>query len=122
MRALLLLMLAFLSVACSSPQPYTAQNTDVRVVLHIDEQSLGFRSGTVEVTDLGGKSITDARVTLTAVMKQHGMINPPLTLNVGTNGYTYTDLEINMVGEWQMQVRVERSTLNTVIEIPIVFE
>lgn len=122
MRRILFVIVMLLCTACGNPRPFVAQTDDLRVVMTIDEQTLGFRSGIITITDANGKNIEDAQVTLTAVMKQHGMMNPPLTLAPDAAGYSFRDLEINMVGEWQMQVRIERQNLSTTIDLPIVFE
>ena len=122
MRRLLILLLVCSCVACAGAAPIRAQNDDVAVVLAIDERTLGFRSGTLLITERSGAPIEDATVTVTAVMKQHGMINPPLQLSHSDAGYQFDRLEVNMVGEWQLQIRITRSTLRTTVDIPIVFE
>ena len=92
------------------------------MVVTIDERSLGFRTGMIQITDRRGVPIEDAKVTLTAVMKQHGMMNPPMTLTHHDSGYQFEKLEVNMVGEWQMRIRIIHATFNTTVEVPILFE
>jgi len=122
MRRVMCLLCVLLVVACGAPVQVTAQNAAVHVVFSIDERTLGVRSGTVQITDTEGNRIDDAQVTLTAVMTQHGMMNPPLPLSTNGTSYAFTQLNVNMVGEWQMQLRIEGPNLSTTIDIPIVFE
>lgn len=122
MRRLFFLILIGVCVSCARPEPIRSQNDDVSVVVTIDERSLGFRTGMIQITDRRGVPIEDATVTLTAVMKQHGMMNPPMTLTHHDSGYQFEKLEVNMVGEWQMRIRIIHATFNTTVEVPILFE
>lgn len=122
MRRWVLFCALFVCVACAAPVTIDAQNTAYRVTMTFDERTLGFRSGVLTLTDTEGTVISDATVTLTAVMRQHGMMTPPLVLLSTPAGYTFEKLEINMVGEWQMLVRVAVNGQESVIELPLVFE
>ena len=122
MRRLLLFCALFVCVACAAPVTIDAQNSAYRVTMTVDERTLGFRSGVLTLTDTEGMVISDATVTLTAVMRQHGMMTPPLVLPSTPAGYIFEKLEINMVGEWQMLVRVAVNGQESVVELPLVFE
>ena len=122
MRYLQLFCVLFFFVACAAPATIDAQNSAYRVTMTVDDRTLGFRSGVLTLTDTEGTVISDAKVTLTAVMRQHGMMTPPLVLLSTPAGYTFEKLEINMVGEWQMLVRVAANGQESVLELPLVFE
>jgi hypothetical protein len=121
-RRWVLFCVLFVCVSCAAPVTIDAQNTAYRVTMTFDQRTLGFRSGVLTVTDTQGTVISDATVTLTAVMRQHGMMTPPLALPSTPAGYTFEKLEINMVGEWQMLVRIVVNGQESVLELPIVFE
>lgn len=122
MRRWLLVCLLFVCSACTAPVSISAQNTAYRVTVTVDERTLGFRSGVLTVTDATGTTISDATVTLTAIMRQHGMMTPPIELIQTPAGYTFEKLEINMVGEWQLLVRIAVNGQESVLELPLVFE
>ena len=122
MRRWLLVCLLFVCSACTAPVSISAQNTAYRVTVTVDERTLGFRSGVLTVTDATGTTISDATVTLTAIMRQHGMMTPPIELTQTPAGYTFEKLEINMVGEWQLLVRIAVNGQESVLELPLVFE
>lgn len=122
MRRWVLFCALFVCVACAVPVTIDAQNTAFSVSMTFDERTLGFRSGVLTVTDTQGTVISNATVTLTAVMRQHGMMTPPMQLVRSPAGYTFEKLEINMMGEWQMLVRISANGQESVLEIPIVFE
>jgi hypothetical protein len=92
-----------------------------RVTVTVDEAVLGFRSGEITVESTSGQRIETAEVTLTALMRQHGMLLPPQRLQIINGTYRYEQLEINMEGEWQYQLRINETGTTTLVEVPIVF-
>ena len=122
MRNLLVLCCFLMCIACAAPAPIRAQNSTLVALLTLDQRSLGKRSGTVLFSNADGTPVNDATVTVTAVMQQHGMILPPFALHKTPAGYQFDALQIDMAGEWQLQLRITRNGTETLLELPVVFQ
>lgn len=121
-RIVLFLCALGLLTACASPPTARGELDGMVAQITLDEATLGFRSGTIVLTDTSGAPIAADAVTLTAVMRQHGMLLPPQTLTQTADGYAFSQLEINMAGEWQFLVRITQNGNAVTVEVPFVFE
>ena len=73
--------------------------------------------------DLDGAPVNGARVTLLPVMRQHGMLAPPRTVQATDSGtYLFPEMNLDMSGEWQMQITIAHDSITDMIEIPVLIE
>jgi YtkA-like len=109
-----------LIVACASA-PISVQSKHFGITVVVSASGIGTRPITVTLTGADKKTINDATITVTAVMNQHGMLSVPLTLTAHPDGtYTSDALDLNMAGEWQLQLHIVQSSVNDTIIIPVV--
>lgn len=107
-------------VACANA-PIKVQSQYFEVMLVVSPIGIGTRPITVTLTSSKKALITDATVTLTAVMTQHGMLSVPLRLRAHPDGtYTSDALDLNMAGEWQLQLHIVQGDITDTITIPVV--
>jgi len=77
----------------------------------------------VTLVDQSGNPVDNAIITLLPVMRQHGMLAPPLTVHASQSGeYLFPDVNLDMSGEWQMQITIVVGTTTDLIEIPVIIE
>lgn len=119
-KLLVWIVLVFVLVACASA-PIRVQSQHFEITLAVHANGIGTRPITVTLTSLDKKSIPDATVTVTAVMTQHGMLGVPLTLIAHPDGtYTSDALDLNMAGEWQLQLQIVQGDATDTLTIPVV--
>ncbi len=107
-------------VACVSA-PIQVQSQHFGITVAVSASGIGTRPITVTLTSIDKIPITDATVTVTTVMTQHGMLGVPLPLMAHPDGtYTSDALDLNMAGEWQLQLHIVQGTVNDTIAIPVV--
>lgn len=112
--------LLVLLVACAST-PITARSQHFGIMVAVSPSGIGIRPITINLTGSDKKPINDATVTVFAVMKQHGMLAVPLILTPGGEGtYTSDVLDLNMAGEWQLQLHIVHGNVNDTLTIPVV--
>lgn len=117
----LVLMLGLLLTACA--RPITAQSAHFKVGMTLELVGLGKRPVTITVHDLSGRPMSDATVTLFPVMRQHGMLAPPISSDASEPGvFLFPDVNLDMSGEWQMQLTIVAGSVTDMIEIPVVIE
>jgi len=114
------LVLLVVLVACTNASTYLqSQHFGITVVVSPD--GVGTRPITVTLTDADKKPLNDATITVTAVMTQHGMLGVPLLLTIHPDGrYTSDALDLNMAGEWQLQLRIAQGNRTDIVTIPVV--
>lgn len=119
--ALLFVLFSMMMSACTSP--ITAQSPHFRLAMSLEQVGIGKRPITIMINDLDGNPIRDATVTLLPVMRQHGMLSPPQTVQSEEPGrYVFRDINLDMSGEWQMQVTIEHESVIDMVEIPVMIE
>lgn len=103
--------------------PITAQSAHFRVGMSLEQVGIGKRPITITVHDLDGAPVNGARVTLLPVMRQHGMLAPPRTVQATDSGtYLFPEMNLDMSGEWQMQITIAHDSITDMIEIPVLIE
>ncbi len=114
------LVLLVVLVACSNAAIHLqSQHFGITVVVSPD--GVGTRPITVTLTDADKKPLNDATITVTAVMTQHGMLSVPLPLTTHADGrYTSDALDLNMTGEWQLQLQIVQGNRTDTVTIPVV--
>jgi hypothetical protein len=91
--------------------------------MSLEQVGIGKRPVTITVRDSNGNPVDGATVTLLPVMRQHGMLAPPLTVQSREPGtYIFPEVNLDMSGEWQMQVTIEHESVIDMIEIPVMIE
>jgi hypothetical protein len=114
------LWLLLLLVACASA-PIQVQSQHFGITMVVSPDGVGMRPITVTLTDADKKPLNDATITVTAVMTQHGMLGVPLQLTSHPDGtYTSDALDLNMTGEWQLQLRIAQGNHTDTVTIPVV--
>ncbi|NBU63457.1 MAG: hypothetical protein EBS29_02975 [Chloroflexia bacterium] len=114
------LFFVLLLVACTNPST-SLQSQHFGITVAVSPNGIGTRPITVSLTDSDKKPLRDATLTVTAVMTQHGMMGVPLTLTNHADGtYTSDALDLNMVGEWQLQLQIVQGNLTDTVTIPVV--
>jgi len=112
--------LLVLLVACASA-PINAQSQHFGITVAVNTNGIGIRPVTITLTSTDKKPIGDATITVFAVMNQHGMLGVPLTLTPHADGtYTSDALDLNMAGEWQLQLHIVQGSVNDTMTIPVV--
>ena len=101
-------LLVLLLVACANTPTFTQQTASYTVTLSFDALAVGDRSVTVEVRDSAGP-VDTATVTLTPTMLSMGMASPEaVAKSVGNGRYTSDAVLLSMVGDWELDVLIER--------------
>lgn len=119
--AVLLMLIGMMLVACTAP--ITAQSAHFKLAMSLEQVGLGKRPVTLMVHDLDGNPIRGATVTLLPVMRQHGMLAPPMTIKSAEPGvYLFPEVNLDMSGEWQMQITIEYESVTDMVEIPVMIE
>jgi hypothetical protein len=114
------LVLLLLLVACASA-PIQVQSQHFAITVAVSPEGIGTRPITVTLTRSDKTPVPDATVMVTAVMTQHGMLGVPLTLTPHADGtYTSDALDLNMAGEWQLQLRIAQGNHTDTVTIPVV--
>jgi len=114
------LVLLVVLVACTNASTYL-QSQHFGITVAVSPDGIGTRPITVTLTDSGKKPLNDATITVTAVMTQHGMLGVPLQLTPHTDGtYTSDALDLNMAGEWQLQLQIVQGNRTDTVTIPVV--
>ena len=109
-----------LLVACTSA-PIQVQSEHFAITVAVSPEGIGTRPITVTLTRSDKTPVPDATVMVTAVMTQHGMLGVPLTLTPHPDGtYTSEALDLNMAGEWQLQLRIAQGDTTDTVTIPVV--
>jgi YtkA-like len=107
-RLLLVLLLAFLTACGGSGMTQTAQTEHYTVQLSLDGAGFGQREATVDVHDAAGKPVAADQVVLASVMRQMGMAAPEAVAQpVASGRYRATGEFFSMIGEWEVDVRVD---------------
>jgi hypothetical protein len=116
-----LVILALVVSACSSP--IVARSAHYNIGLSLELVGLCKRPITLTLHDKQGLPVTGATVTLLPIMRQHGMLAPPVTLVEQSAGvYVVSEVNLEMSGEWQMQVTVVLDAVTDMVEIPVMIE
>jgi hypothetical protein len=116
-----LVILALLLNACASP--IEARSAHYNIGLSLELVGLGKRPITLTLHDKQGLPVTGATVTLLPIMRQHGMLAPPVTFVEQSAGvYVVSEVNLDMSGEWQMQVTVVLDAVTDMVEIPVMVE
>ena len=119
--ALIFVLFSIMMSACTSP--ITAQSPHFTLVMSLEQVGIGKRPITIKINDLEGNPIRDATVTLLPVMRQHGMLAPPMAVQAQEPGiYIFPDVNLDMSGEWQIQVTIVHDAVTDMIEIPVMIE
>jgi hypothetical protein len=114
------LLFLVLLVACTNTSTYL-QSQHFGITMVVSPDGVGTRPITVTLTDADKKPLRDATITVTAVMTQHGMLGVPLRLTTHADGtYTSDALDLNMTGEWQLQLRIVQGNQTDTVTIPVV--
>lgn len=114
------LLFLVLLVACTNTSTYL-QSQHFGITMVVSPDGVGMRPITVTLTDANKKPLNDATITVTAVMTQHGMLGVPLQLTSHPDGtYTSDALDLNMTGEWQLQLRIAQGNHTDTVTIPVV--
>ena len=114
------LVLLLLMVACASA-PIQVQSQHFAITVAVSPEGIGTRPITVTLTRSDKTPVPDATVMVTAVMTQHGMLGVPLTLTPHPDGtYTSASLDLNMAGEWQLQLQIVQGATTDTLTIPVV--
>jgi hypothetical protein len=122
-RSLWVLLVSAMLLLTACAAPITAQSAHFRVGISLDQVGLGKRPVMITVHDLDGQPIDGATVTLLPVMRQHGMLAPPMAVQSNEPGkYLFSEVNLDMSGEWQMQITIEHVTTTDLIEIPVMIE
>lgn len=122
MRVVLAVCLLVCCVSCSVAG-FTARSTQYNITVQLDTVGIGKRPLTVMLQDRTDNPITDATITVTPLMPQHGMLGIPTQLQAGDPGvYTVAELELSMSGEWQLQFDIVRAGTREQIMLPVVIE
>lgn len=118
---LILIMCMVLLTACTAP--ITAQSAHFTVGMSLEQIGIGKRPVTITLRDRDGNPVDGATVTLLPVMRQHGMLAPPLAVQSNQPGtYLFPEVNLDMSGEWQMQVTIAHESVTDMIEIPVMIE
>jgi hypothetical protein len=118
---LMLMISVLLLTACIAP--ITAQSAHFTVGMSLEQVGIGKRPVTITVRDNDGNPVDGATVSLLPVMRQHGMLAPPIAVQSSTQGaYLFPEVNLDMSGEWQMQVTIEHESITDMIEIPVMIE
>ena len=103
--------------------PIAAQSAHYDVTMMLEQEGLGKRTVVIRLADLSGNPVDDAIITLLPVMRQHGMLAPPIMVKATTSGeYVFPDVNLDMSGEWQMQLTIVVGSTKDMIEIPVVIK
>lgn|GEM_PF-2083268 len=122
-RLLLVMSMVFACVLGACGAPITAQSEHFRITMTLEQEGLGKRPVMVTLVDQSGNPVDNAIITLLPVMRQHGMLAPPLTVHASQSGeYLFPDVNLDMSGEWQMQITIVVGTTTDLIEIPVIIE
>ena len=107
-RLLPVLLLALLTACGGSGITQTAQTEHYTVQLSLDSAGFGQREAIVDVHDAAGKPVAADQVVLASVMRQMGMAAPEATAQpVAPGRYRATGEFFSMIGEWEVDVRVD---------------
>lgn len=118
---LILMIGLLLLTACTAP--ITVQSAHFTVGMSLEQVGLGKRPVTITVRDSEGNPVEGATVTLLPVMRQHGMLAPPIAVQSNQPGtYLFSEVNLDMSGEWQMQVTIVYESVTDMIEIPVMIE
>lgn len=119
--SLLVVGISLILAACTAP--ITAQSAHFKLGMSLEQVGLGKRPVILTVHDLNGVPISGATVTLLPVMRQHGMLAPPIATQSNEPGvYTFPEVNLDMSGEWQMQITIVHNTITDMVEIPVLIE
>lgn len=122
MRVVLAIYLLVCCVSCSVAG-FTARSAQYAITVQLDTVGIGKRPLTVTLHDRTDQPITDATITVTPLMPQHGMLGIPTQLQASGQGvYTVAELELSMSGEWQLQFDIERAGTSEQIMVPVAIE
>lgn len=102
-----LLALAALLTACGGDGAQTARAGSYTVTLRMDEAAVGQRTAVIEVKDAQGQPAAVDSVVVAPVMRDMGMASPEIAAAPdGPGRYTAGAIEITMVGQWELDVRI----------------
>lgn len=122
-RSVWVRLVVFLFVITACAAPITAQSAHFVVGMSLEQVGLGKRPVTITVRDRDGNPVDGATVTLLPVMRQHGMLAPPMTVQSNVTGTClFQEVNLDMSGEWQMQVTIVYESMTDMIEIPVMIE
>jgi hypothetical protein len=122
-RTLWVLLVSALLLLTACTTPITAQSAHFKIGMSLEKVGLGKRPVTITVHDLDGTPIDGATVTLLPVMRQHGMLAPPVAVESNESGVClFPEMNLDMSGEWQMQVTIAHDSIIDMIEIPVLIE
>lgn len=119
MRWFSIVLIALMLVGCSVAG-FSAQSAQYRIQLTMDTNGVGKRRLTLSIADLQGSPVSDATVTVTPIMPQHGMLGIPQTFTASGNGvYQLAECDLTMTGEWQLQFEIQRNGQHDTLTLPI---
>ncbi len=107
MIAGVLLIGALLAGCGDSGFTQSAETGSYKVQLSLDDTRFGERTATIEVRDKSGKAVQADAVVLAPVMESMGMVSPEQAAQpLGDGRYQAKGEFFNMLGEWEVDVRV----------------
>lgn len=119
MRWRLIVGLVWLLTSCALGQ-FSAQSAHYQIGVQVDTNGIGTRPVTVTLHDAQNAPVSDAMVTVVTVMPQHGMLSVPVPLVAsGAGTYSTPALDLNMTGEWQLQIDIHRNDVHDTVTIPV---
>lgn len=122
-RRIHLVIVLFGIILSGCTAPITAQSAHFKVGMSLEQNGIGKRPVTITVHDASGNPVSGATVTLLPVMRQHGMLAPPIAVDSQDPGvYIFPEVNLDMGGEWQMQVTIVHDAVTDMIEIPVLIE
>lgn len=119
MRWIALLVGALLLVGCTMGQ-FSARSSRYQLQVQLDTNGIGKRPLTLTLRDAQNQPVSDAVVTVSPVMPQHGMLAVPLTMQPSAAGtYQIAALDLTMTGEWQLQFVIAHNGAQDEVMLPV---
>ena len=119
MRWLMVVLIALVLTGCGVAG-FSVQSAQYRIQLTMDTNGIGKRPLTLSIADLQNNPVSDATVTVTPIMPQHGMLGIPQQLTASGNGvYQLAECDLTMTGEWQLQFEIQRNGQRDTLTLPI---
>lgn len=119
MRWMMMLVVAVMLLGCAQA-PFAARSSHFQLQVQIDTNGIGKRPLTLTLSDAQNNPVSDAQITVSPVMPQHGMLAVPLAMQHTNAGvYQIDALDLTMTGEWQLQFVILRNGERDELMLPV---